>query len=54
MAGTRRYAVLASARKVRDWTFDRRIAFLGLLDCLAALMGPVSARKAVKIGRRNV
>jgi hypothetical protein len=51
MAGTRRCAVLASARRVRDLTFERSIAFLGLLDCLAALMQLVSARRTVTRGR---
>jgi hypothetical protein len=51
MADTRRCAVLASARKVRDLTFESRIAFLGVLACLTALMGPESARTANRIGR---
>jgi hypothetical protein len=51
MADTRRCAVLASARKVRDLTFERKIAFLGVLACLTALIGPESARRAKRIGK---
>jgi hypothetical protein len=51
MADTRRCAVLASARKVRDLTFESRIAFLGVLACLTALIGPESASTAKRIGK---
>lgn len=51
MGETRRCAVLASARRVRDLTFERRIAFLGFLVCLAALAELVSARRAVRAVR---
>lgn len=53
MAGTRRCAVLESPRKVSDLTFERRMAFLGLFDFLAALMQLARTRIAVKMCKRG-
>lgn len=53
IAGTRRCAVLASARKVRDLTFERRIAFLGFFDAAKPSMWFASARKAVRRDRKD-
>ena len=36
-----------------DLTFERRMAFLGLFDCLAALVQLASARSAVKMGKKG-
>jgi hypothetical protein len=34
-------------------TFERRMAFLGLFDCLAALVQLASTRSAVKMGKKG-